>query len=306
MVAQANAYQAQELTEDALIDAGMSMLDVTGSNATLVFQVVGLEIENLNISEGSYDTAAEAIIELAREQKERNDNDGKDAAIAVMEDIQAAELARLSQPISVGGIEMTLGEWEELDEALDTPEELEAATNAIMAKENISREEAAQRVHNLQLLTSAAIKTANGQPLSAEEQAVVDRAARDPEFRREVESTRETVQNLTSSNQNELTGSQVVSRDINGIADDRAFVAAADRNSAVEQQDTVDMALELRSGGSVSMAADVDPENMFDMAAYSPPAEEFNAVAQGQTDLAQTDLSLEANFAPTFSGPAVG
>lgn len=294
MVAQFAARDAQELTQDALIDASMSMLDVTGTNATLVFQVVGLEIENLaGLSDGSYDTAAETIIELAREQKERNDNDGKDAAIAVMEEIQAAELARLNQPISVGGIEMTLGQWEELDEALDTPEEVEAATNAIMAKENISREEAAQRVHNIQLLTSAAIKQANGQPLSAEEQAVVDRAERDPEFRATVERDIETVEATNIRPQNELSADDTSRSNIASIEDDAAF-----RETALEiaTEDEVARAELARSGMSVA-------GNPFE-SAYSP-AEEFNAVAQGQT-LAQADLMLEPTTTPTFSGPALG
>jgi len=303
MVAQFAARDAQELTQDALIDASMSLLDVTGTNATLVFQVVGLEIENLaGLSDGSYDTAAETIIELAREQKERNDNDGKDAAIAVMEEIQAAELARLSQPISVGGIEMTLGQWEELDEALDTPEEVEAATNAIMAKENISREEAAQRVHNIQLLTSAALKKANGQPLTAEEQAVVDRAARDPEFRATVERDIETVEATNIRPQSELSADDAARSDVAGIEDNGAYLRA--NVELADDASTAQLAVEVRGG--TSMAGDVDPEGMFDMSAYSAPAEEFNAAARGQTVLAQTDLTLEPILAPTLSGPTAG
>lgn len=294
MVAQANAYN-NEVTQDALMDASMSMLDVTGSNAALIFQVVGLEIENLNLSAGSYDTAAEEIIELAREQKERNDNDGKDAAIAVMEEIQAAELERLSVSYSDGQFHMFGMDIDEEDMDAVVADTLENIDD-VAKRHDLSVQEKAELQRLLMAYENAETpeqkaqileQIANAQPEVAQEMAKNTQI--DPEQR----------------NQAQLDDTEVAQRDVNGIEDNGAFVAATDRSGAVEQADTVDIALELRSGNSISMAGSMDMANSFE-AGFSPPAEEFNAAASGEVSLAQTDLTLESSAVPTFSGPALG
>ena len=113
----------EHMTEDAMIEASTSLMDILGMNASRIFQVVGQEIEGLNLGLGSYDNIADEIIELAREQKERNENDGKDAAIAVMEEIQERELERISNisynngVFNINGTEIT---DEEMDDVIES------------------------------------------------------------------------------------------------------------------------------------------------------------------------------------------
>lgn len=295
MVAQANGYN-NEVTEDALMDASMSMLDVTGSNAALIFQVVGLEIENLNLSAGSYDTAAEEIIELAREQKERNDNDGKDAAIAVMEDIQAAELERLSVSYSDGQFHMFGMDIDEEDMDAAVQDTLDNFDD-VVAKNNLNTEQAA----NLQaLLLAYQDPNATGE----QKAQILEQIGQDyPNVATKMANDAGTASERR--NQAQLDDTEVAQRDVNGIEDNGAFVAATDRSGAVEQADTVDMALELRSGNSVSMAGSMDMANSFE-AGFSPPSDEFNTAARGDVSLAETDPALDAkNVAPTLSGPSL-
>ena len=292
MVAQFAARDAQELTQDALIDASMSMLDVTGTNATLVFQVVGLEIENLaGLSEGSYDTAAETIIELARELKERNDNDGKDAAIAVMEEIQAAELERISVGYSNGQFHMFGMDIDEEDMDAVVADTLENIDD-VAIRHDLSAQEKAELQRLLMAYESAETpeqkaqileQIANAQPEVAQEMAKNTQI--DPEQR----------------NQARLDESEVAQRDTVNLQSDGQFANAA--ASSLDGSNALAVNVSIREG---SYSASASPESMFDMAAYSPPADEFNAAAQGQTVLAQTDLTLEPNVAPTLSGPAAG
>lgn len=168
----------ENMTDDALIDASMSMLDVTGTNATLVFQVTGLEIENLaGVSAGAFDIAAEGIVEWVREQKERNDNDGKDAAIAVMEEIQERELERISR--IPPQFDLTAEEWENVAENLKDPGVRQAITDTLI-KNGATDAEAQQTILYMEAMARvAAAEDAHVEP-AASDLAIIDRYENDP------------------------------------------------------------------------------------------------------------------------------
>ena len=167
----------EHMTEDAMIEASTSLMDILGMNASRIFQVVGQEIEGLNLGLGSYDNIAEEIVELAREQKERNENDGKDAAIAVMEEIQERELERISR--IPPQFDLTAEEWENVAENLKDPEVRQAVTDHL-TRNGATDAEAQQTILYMEALARiSAAEDAGVQP-SPSDVALAERYENDP------------------------------------------------------------------------------------------------------------------------------
>ncbi|MAF68887.1 MAG: hypothetical protein CMH25_06035 [Micavibrio sp.] len=176
----------EHMTEDAMIEASTSLMDILGMNASRIFQVVGQEIEGLNLGLGSYDNIAEEIVELAREQKERNENDGKDAAIAVMEEIQERELERISR--IPPQFDLTAEEWENVAENLKDPEVRQAVTDHL-TRNGATDAEAQQTILYMEALARiSAAEDAGVQP-SPSDVALAERYENDPAMKTRVSDT---------------------------------------------------------------------------------------------------------------------
>ena len=238
------------------------------------------------------DVAIEERMKLEEEERKKDDPASDAGMITELAERQRAAM----QKISVGGVELTLAEWDEIAEALENPAIVEALDKELEAQGR-SQAERADIIYLTRMGANIARKEARGQPLTSEERAVQQRLETDPVAQQRFQTGTEAVRNLPEHvSQANLSVADRVERDVASIDDDVAFVSA--RSSTLDDASLVEDNVAVREGMSVASSSDLG--NSFE-AGFSP-APEFNAQALGQTALAQVEPSQSA---PNLAGPAL-
>lgn len=290
--------EISELSDQAAIFA---------SNNTNAFMFTGsadADSENTNFGESLATKAIENVLRLEAERRKEDDPDASiiaEAGAAMREDLLEM------QTISVGGVSLTLEEWDAIAEALDDPAIVDAVSEELRAQGK-TQAEINEILYLTRMAASIAQKEARGIPLTAEEQAVKDRLDSDPDARAAVRTGTETVQRVLERTEADMTPEQQATQANTGIVDGSAFVQAT--RETVDRSSIADRALEVRNGESVtvrdgqSVASSVSPESMFNMAAYSP-SEEFNLQGLDGVQVAMVEpVEVEQN--QTQAGPVLG
>ena len=253
--------EISELSDQAAIFASQSI------NAFMLRGAADADSAATNFGTSLATKAVERMIEIEAERRKDDDPASDASMIADVGARQREELAKM-QRISVAGIELSLEEWNQVAEVLQTDEGVDAAREALMAQGKTT-DQANEIIRLTQLLASAAQKQHDGIPLTPEEAAAVARVEGDPELQEDIETA--TSAALNSVSQSDLTAAQSNDRNIVALADDATFQETAQEYT--DASDTAELMVAARSGSS--MVASTDLATSFE-AGFSP-APEFNA-----------------------------
>ena len=250
-------------------------------------------VENLSgVGLGVADRAVDEMIRLAAEDRKKDDPALDTQELLDMSERQRAEL----QKISVGGVQLSLEEWDEIAEAMENPAFIDALDRELEAQGK-SQAERADIIYLTRMGANIARKEARGEPLTNEERAVQQRLENDPVAQQRFQTGTENARRLSSSvSQADLTPESQVQRDVAAIDDDVEFVSA--RSSTLDDESLVGDNIAVREGMSVASSSDLG--NSFE-AGFSP-APEFNAQAAGDIQLAQIE---PVQTSPNLTGPAL-
>lgn len=271
------------------------------SNNTNAFMFTGsadADSENTNFGDSLSTKAIEKVIELDERRRKEDDPAGDASLITELAASQREKLAAM-QDVTVGGVTLTLEEWDKIADALDDPATVEAVADELRAQGK-TQAEISDIIYLTRMAASIAQKEARGLPLTAEEQAVQDRLETDPDARAAVKTGTETVQAVNARREADMTPEDRVSRTVASSGNDEAFVTS--RAATRDDASRVERNVAVREGQSV--ASSVSPESMFDMAAYSP-SEEFNLQGLDGIRVADAD-PVQGEPNPAQSEPVLG
>lgn len=264
---------------------------IFASNNANVFMFTGsadADSENTNFGESLATKAIEKVIELEERRRKEDDPALDTQELLDLGERQRAEL----QKISVGGIELSLEDWDDVADALQTEEGVNAAREALMAQGKTA-EEANEVIRLTQLLASAAQKQHDGIPFTPDEKAAVARAKSDPELQEDIKTTTGALLNVS---QNGLTLAQVADRNTAAIKGESAFMSA--RADILDDANLVGENLAVREGMSVAGSSDL--ASSFEAGFSAAP--EFNEQAMGNVQLAE---ATPLQSVPTASVPTL-
>lgn len=247
------------------------------------------------VGAGISDVALEERMALEAEDRKKDDPAGDASMITELAERQRADLQR----ISVGGIDLSAEEWDNVRENLSDPATLAIIEDRLRAQGK-TEAEIQQGVYLARVAADIAEKRGNGLPLTAEERAVEQRLQSDPEARRLAQDVAEIAREAPETvAQNELTNDQVQNAETEQIGSTDAYLEAReqfasqngyDGTEAVEYAET---ALAVRDGISNAGNPFADTRS---------PNSEFNAQAAGDVRLAQ---ATPVQTAPTISAPTL-
>ena len=280
--------EISELSDQAAIFASQSI------NAFMLRGAADADSAATNFGTSLATKAVERMIELEAERRKEDDPASDGSMIAEAGAAMREELAEM-QRVSVGGVELSLEEWDEIAETLST-EEGRGQLKALLMAEGKSEAEADQIIYLTEMAARIAQKEGNGLPLTAEEREVQRRLENNQVDSDRLEDGVAGSRRLSSAlSQNDLPPEAQIRRELNQVEDDAAFQEATAQIS--DDADVAGLAVEARNGMSLSGASDL--ANSFEAGFSAAP--EFNDQASG-IQLAQAE---PVQSAPTVSGPAL-
>ncbi len=171
--------EAEPLNDQAAIFAS------NNTNAFMLRGAADADSQATNFGDALSAKAADTRLALEAEERKKDDP-ASDASMIV----EAGERIRKElQQISVGGIEMSAQDWDDIRETLRDPAKLEAFKGMLRA-EGKSEAEIAQSVHMLEMATSIARKKEMGVPLTDDERQFEAEMGSNPELRQQPQGRR--------------------------------------------------------------------------------------------------------------------
>lgn len=275
--------EISELSDQAAIFASQSI------NAFMLRGAADADSAATNFGTSLATKAVERMIELEAERRKEDDPASDASMIAEAGARQREELAEM-QRVSVGGVELSLEEWDEIAEALNDPAVVNALREDLRAQGK-SQAEISDILYLTRVGADIARKEARGLPLTAEEQAVQHRLETDPVAQQRFQEGTERALSLSKQiSQADLGSDEIQNANISAIEDDAEF-----RQVALETVDETEVARAELARDGMSNAG-----NPF--ADTRSPNAEFNAQAAGDVQVAQT---APPQTAPAASGPTL-
>jgi hypothetical protein len=276
-----------EVTEDAMMVAGMSLLGTDQARLnmgmpSIVFSAAQGAMEGtLNLVNA--DTHSEERIEMEIQNQREKDNDVVDIAMAEMTNSVEENLRRLrdgNTAISVGDITLTLDEWKKVGENLKDPEVRNSAEESLRAQ-GYSEAEIAKIMLIVEAQQRAAIAIANGEPISARDNALIKEGEDNPRLGDGANSTTDKLASDDLSHETKLNITQITGQNAAQTQDLNDWTEI--RATMVTKEESLDKAESVRDGIDVG-----EPDPFADMFAAS---DEFNPSAQGDVQIAEQSVS---------------
>lgn len=253
----------------ARFESEQSLVDFTHFDGTKAFDTMGFADSEGAVSgrAGTQEVDGDKLdnLELQREKREKRDKTN--------ELIELGYQLRQSrtESVTVGGISLSIGEWQNIKDTLDDPAKL-ALLKEQMRAQGKTEAEIDESIDVAKMASNIALKKHSGEALSSEEQAFADSLESDPAAQQQFDSVAENVAAMSSSRlENDLSASEGQNADVSNLVTSEAREVFA--VSMVQDSESIEIAEASRE------AVSFGNEDPF-ASAYTPSAD-FNASASG-------------------------